>query len=99
MQNAEVGTYHEDAAYITGRIESTFDREVEEYGGKLGVRQGQGPKSEVAGRVRDRTKHKFNRFDQLVDHENAEAVILFVHFYKLVFLGTPFTEKVFQIKL
>lgn len=78
MQNAEVGTYHEDAAYITGRIESTFDREVEEYGGKLGVRQGQGPKSEVAGRVRDRTKHKFNRFDQLVDHENAEAVILFV---------------------
>ena len=30
---------------------------------------------------------------------DSEAVILFVHFYKLVFLGTPFKEKVFQIKL
>lgn len=30
---------------------------------------------------------------------DQEAVILFLHFYKLVFLGTKFTEKVLQIKL
>ena len=29
----------------------------------------------------------------------AEAVIMFLNFYKLVFLGTKFTEKVLQIKL
>jgi hypothetical protein len=30
---------------------------------------------------------------------DSEAIILFLHFYKLIFLGTRFTEKVFQIKI
>jgi len=30
---------------------------------------------------------------------DSEAILMFVHFYKLVFLGTRFTEKVLQIKI
>jgi hypothetical protein len=30
---------------------------------------------------------------------DQEAIILFLHFYKLIFLGTKFAEKVLQIKL
>ena len=30
---------------------------------------------------------------------DQEAIILFLHFYKLVFLGTKFAEKVLQIRL
>jgi hypothetical protein len=30
---------------------------------------------------------------------DAEAIILFLNFYKLIFLGTRFAEKVLQIKL
>jgi hypothetical protein len=26
---------------------------------------------------------------------DSEAIILFLHFYKLIFLGTRFTEKIF----
>lgn len=30
---------------------------------------------------------------------DQEAIIMFLHFYKLIFLGTKFAEKVLQIKL
>jgi len=30
---------------------------------------------------------------------DSEAIILFLNFYKLIFLGTRFAEKVLQIKL
>ena len=30
---------------------------------------------------------------------DSDAIILFVDFYKLIFLGTKFTERVLQIRL
>ena len=30
---------------------------------------------------------------------DSDAIILFVNFYKLIFLGTKFTERVLQIRL
>ena len=31
--------------------------------------------------------------------EDSDAIILFINFYKLIFLGTKFTEKVLQIRV
>mmetsp|Transcript_35722 Transcript_35722/g.47000 ORF Transcript_35722/g.47000 Transcript_35722/m.47000 type:complete len:202 (-) Transcript_35722:685-1290(-) len=65
---------HEHEKHVA-RFEARHHGAVVEHLSQLRVSQGQGPQTQVGGRVRDCAEHELNDLDDLMDHDLHEGVV------------------------